>query len=122
MKDVVARATIETSTFFNTGFIHIKDNKIEGIFTFDYINILLDGKNMILNIVENSIYFDEDILHHDFLYSTYQSSFPYLEFYIPDTYHLYDESQNLLTFSIDNIVLDQKEKLRVIECIKKIRC
>ena len=44
MKNVLARATLRTESFVNTGFIYITDSKIEGIFSLDYLCISLDGK------------------------------------------------------------------------------
>ena len=122
MKDVVARATIETSTFFNTGFIYIKDNEIEGIFTSDYIKILLDGKNMILNATENSIEFNKICYSSTTNYNTYQCSFPYDDLYIPEKYLLYDEFSNPLTLSIESILYDTEVKSIILDRIKKFRC
>lgn len=119
MNGVVVRATIETSTFFNEGFIHMKNGEIEGIFTLDYVQIFLDGKNMILNLTERSFIFRKNLYRSTTNYNKYQCSFPYNDLYIPDTYHLYDESNNLLTFCIESIIHDSEEKLRIINSINK---
>ena len=122
MKDVVARATIETSTFFNTGFIHLKDNEIEGIFTLDYIKILLTGKNIILDATENSIELNKVSCFSTTKYNTYQGSYTYDDLYIPETYSLYDENNNPLTLSIESIIYDLELKSAILESINKHRC
>lgn len=122
MKDIVVRASIKTDTFFNTGFIHITDEIIEGVFTKDYIKISIDGKRMILHLSEDIFFKDSTgYIHHKMVETIFQNKYLYSDFYIPDSYTLFDESKNVLTLSIFEKPVSGPEKTTILKMLESIR-
>lgn len=121
MKEIVVRATIKTDQFSNTGFIHIKDNLIEGVFTFDYAKIILDGSKMILHYEEHNIIPDFYGIIDEFISSIYEKKYlyPYLE--VPYTYTLRDETGCLLVLSIKDIIQKTDLISQILSDIETVR-
>ncbi len=108
MNEIIIRTTLKTQNTFNTGFLWIKDNQIEGIFTFDYVKIIIFNKKLSLHIFERLIFFDEeDILHDEFNLHCYSSTYLYDNLFAPDEYILFDKNNNILTMSLLEPVTDK---------------
>lgn len=122
MKEIVARATIKTDKCFNTGYIYIKDNLIEGFFSLDYAKITLNRKKLSMHLEERCIYLDDnDFLHDVMISSDYSQLYKYDTLYIPDTYLLSDESGSVLTLNLEDIVHDSDIISRVLANLNQIR-
>lgn len=122
MKDIVVRASIKTDTFFNTGFLHITDEIIEGIFTMDYVKISIDGKRMFLHLSED-IFFKDSIgfIRHKIVETIFQKKYNFDYLYIPDSYTLFDERKNTLTLSISEKPVSESERTTILKSLESIR-
>jgi len=122
MKEIVTRATMVTDTVYNTGFLHIKDSVIEGIFSLDYVRISLDGKQMVFDWKEQILDFD---VFHNFCsriqLSCYSTPYRHEFLYIPDTYSLSDERGSFLSLSLEEPIYDFVQISRILQKIDLIR-
>lgn len=123
MQDIVVRSTITTQDFVNTGFIHIKDFLIEGIFSLDYLQITLDGSQMILHLATHT--FEPNYEEKCFLSYTnkycYTVKYRYSNLFIPDTYYLYDMNGSMLKLDIGEKVNDSIVKKEILSSIEKAK-
>lgn len=107
MKEIVTRATIKTDTVYNTGFIHIKDSLIEGVFTLDYVDIILANNTMELLLKEHHFdFFKPGFVRHRIVPTIYTTHYSHQFLYVPDTYPLCDTSGHVLILSLDEVVHD----------------
>ncbi len=121
MNEIVARATIETDNMVNTGFIHMKEKVIEGIFSLDYVKITLDGQQMFLHLNEQSFYTFSHFLMDTTNFYCYFTSYPYSTLYIPDTYSLYDEAGSVLTLSLEEVIQNPEEISEILMAIEQVK-
>ena len=119
MKEIIARATIRTDKYVNTGFLHIKDNFAQGAFTLDYVEISIKKKQMVLNLSEENLDFENDKTSVSHL--VYKNPFPYDKFTFFETYFLYDSNKNFLTLTIDSIETDPYETSKILELINQCK-
>lgn len=122
MKELVIRATIATNTVFNTGFLHMKDSSIEGVFSLDYVRILLDGKQMMLDLKEQIWEFDSFRNPRSRIeLSCYSTPYRHEFLYTPDTYSLTDERGSFLSLSLEEPIYDSEQISRILQQINFIR-
>ena len=123
MKDFLVNAKIRTDRFSNTGIIHIKDNLIEGIFTFDYVKILLDGKKMSLILNEHKLEFNSDhsVRKTSIRPTIYEAN--YEETYIesPLSYILFDASGEGLSLILTEPIKDPYQVSHILERLEKFK-
>lgn len=107
MKEIVTRATIKTDTVYNTGFLHIKDSLIEGVFTLDYADIILANNIMELLLKEHDFdFFAPGFVRHTVVPTIYTTRYPHQFLYVPDTYSLCDASGRVLILSLEEVIYD----------------
>ena len=111
MKELLASATLRKDNYINYGFIHIKGDLIEGIFTNDYLRIFLTGEKIILHLTEKQlIEYEENLFRYVTVESIFQKEkYPYHYLYTPDKYTLIDETGHILNLSLEE-KLDSKSK------------
>ncbi len=122
MQEIMARATIKMDTVYNTGFIHIKDSLIEGVFTLDYVHIMLADNTMSLFLKEHHLDFlGHGLVRHRVVPTIFTTHYSHRFLYVPDTYPLCDASGHVLILSLDEVVHDRRlieSILRKIEIAK----
>lgn len=114
MKDILAEATIiEKGVSVNSGFLHITDSSVDGIFTFDYINIRLDKGEMLMDFYETSI--NEGCIKNSA--STFKASYLYEYLYFPDEYTLSDGLGRTITLFVEDVINDSEIRNLIISKI-----
>ena len=100
MKDLVARCKIRKPSYVNNGYIYIKKDIIEGLFTNDFVKISIDNNKLILHLTED-IYFEDSngILRHKEVVSLFWMKYRYNTIYIPEEYHLKNENKELILYT-----------------------
>ena len=120
--EIVARAIIRKSDIlFSTGFIHIKGDLIEGLFSTDYLKICLDKERIIAYLSERKLFEnDSGKFYLKSIQTIFQAKYDYDYIYVPDDYVLNDEAGNSLSLSILEPVESQKFSF-ILEEFEKFR-
>ena len=123
MEDFLVNAKIRTERFLNTGILRISDNIIEGIFTFDYAKVMLDGTKMSLILKEYIFDFNpqEKVLKTSIEQTIYEAN--YTELYIESqlSYILYNASGEWLNLILTNHIKDPYVASRILERLEKFK-
>ena len=101
-KEIVARATLKIpGIFFNTGFVHIKDDILEGIFTLDYLQMCIYNNKPTAHLSEKSYFLNDYGLAIIKITETlFRSKSNCANLYDPNIFYLYDESGEELILSV----------------------
>ena len=120
MKEAVIRETIKTNNVFNEGFIHIKDDSIEGCFTFDYVKITLTSNLLSLELYERNFY-----LENTFKYTTNIKFFSCHcsdeTLYVPQSYTLFSEDHSVLILRLEQVVPNSPNLTKILKKIETTR-
>lgn len=100
MKEIMVRASIKYKNIYNDGYIYIKKDTAEGVFTLDYLYFHIEDEALYLDIYEN---LDDKF---SFNMSSYSSLYPYKTFVFTDYYILKDPMGNELHMRILSVVDD----------------
>lgn len=121
MKEIVARATIKFNNCFNSGFVHIKNNVLEGAFTLDYVKIHIINNSMDLLMIENVFSYEDNNLKNYLKISSYQTPYPYETFNFFDEYILSDVDGSTLSLTIESLLDTVPEQLEILSLIGYIK-
>ena len=121
MKKVVARCKLKTPSMVNYGYLYIKEDIIEGIFTRDYVKIALRDNKILLHLTEDNFFIDENIIRHKKKVSLYQTKYFYDTLFIPEEYNLKDEKGNSIALFTECLINNQEEVDNVLKSLISIR-
>lgn len=121
MKNFLVKAKIQTERYSNTGFISINDDVIEGIFTFDYVKIELDGKKMFLFLKEHHIDPTQNTIKTSIEQTIYEANYQETYLESPLSYILYNASGEWLSLILTDPIKNPYQASRFLERLEKIR-
>jgi len=121
MKNFFVKAKLRSNKISNTGFIRITDEGIEGIFTFDYVRILLDGKKISLTLNELDLKFIPTTRETCIKQKIYQALWQEKTLESPLEYLLYDAEGNLLRLNLEDPIDDPIQVSRMLKNLEKFK-
>lgn len=121
MNEVVARATLKSNTFYNTGFIYIKEEVVEGVFTRDFVEMRIINKKLYLKLTQNILFksnlFNQICSKKEI--SLFQTQYDEKTLYIPETYCLANDKGEIITLSIETLINNQDQVDTIIQKINE---
>ena len=120
MNEAVIRATIKTNTVLNEGFIHIKDDLVEGCFTFDYVKIALTSNLLSLELHERNFCL-EDPLKCNTKIKFFSSHCSEKTLFVPYSYTLFSEDHYVLILKLEEIIPNSPDITKILKKIKTVR-
>lgn len=123
MKDFLVKAKIRTDRFSNTGILHVQENLIEGLFTFDYVKILLDGNKMSLILNEHIFEFNSDHSVHktSIIPTIYEAKYDQTYLESPLSYILFDATGEGLSLILTDPIKDPFQISHILEKLEKFK-